>query len=138
MKPESPSSRRSRILVVAAIMIRGGCVLLSRRPPGKHLAGLWEFPGGKVEERETPEEALVREIREELDLEIDDLRPYVFVHYDYPEKRILMLVYRCRAHGDPGAAELPWRWQPLADLDSTRMPPADAPIVNALQAETAA
>jgi 8-oxo-dGTP diphosphatase len=135
---EKPADRRSRVLVVAAIMIRGGCVLLSRRPPGKHLAGLWEFPGGKIEEWETPEEALVREIREELDLEIRDLRPTVFVHHDYAEKRILMLVYRCRAQGDPGAAELPWRWQPLSELDPTDMPPADAPIVDALRAEATA
>ena len=135
---ESPESRRARILVVAAVVIRDGCVLLSRRPPGKHLAGLWEFPGGKVETWESPEEALVREVREELALEIASLRPYAFVHHDYPEKRILMLTYRCEARGEPVAADLEWRWQPLSGLEAACMPPADAPIVEALRAEVAA
>ena len=126
------------VLVVAAVVVRGDRVLLSRRPPGKHLAGLWEFPGGKVEEGETPEEALVREVREELGLEIARLRPYAFVHHEYPEKRILMLAYRCDAAGDPALSELEWRWLPLARLDAAAMPPADAPIVTSLRAEAAA
>jgi len=126
------------VLVVAAVVVRGDRVLLSRRPPGKHLAGLWEFPGGKVEEGETPEEALVREVREEVGVEIRRLRPYAFVHHAYPEKRILMLAYRCEAADEPGDAELEWRWQPLAELDAASMPPADAPIVLSLREEAAA
>jgi len=126
------------VLVVAAVVVRGGRVLLSRRPPGKHLAGLWEFPGGKVEDGETPEAALVREVREELGIEIDALRPYAFVHHAYPEKRILMLAYRCEARGEPSRAELEWRWEPLAGLDAETMPPADVPIVRALREEAAA
>ena len=125
------------VLVVAAVVVRGGRVLLSRRPEGKHLAGLWEFPGGKVEEGETPEAALAREVREELGLEIDTPSPYAFVHHEYPEKRILMLAYRCDARGEPADAGLEWRWQPLAELDAAAMPPADVPIVNALRAEAA-
>jgi len=134
--PETLS--RERVLVVAAILAREGRVLLTRRAEGKHLAGLWEFPGGKVETWETPEEALVREIREELDLEVDALSPFVFVHHDYPETRILMLVYRGRPVGDPGAATLPWRWAPISELDPASMPDADLPVVRALRSGAAA
>jgi 8-oxo-dGTP diphosphatase len=125
------------VLVVAAVVVRGGNVLLSRRPPGKHLAGLWEFPGGKVEEGETPESALAREVREELGLEITAPLPYAFVHHEYPEKRILMLAYRCGASGEPAGTDLEWRWHPLARLDADVMPPADLPIVRALREEVA-
>ena len=125
------------VLVVAAVIVRGGRVLLSRRPPGKHLAGLWEFPGGKVEDGETPEAALAREVREELGVEIADPRPCAFVHHAYPEKRILMLAYRCAALGEPVGTDLEWRWQPLAGLDPAAMPAADAPIVEALRGESA-
>lgn len=121
-----------RILVVAAILARNGRILLTRRAPGKHLAGRWEFPGGKVEEWETPEAALAREVREELDLEVSGLEPYLFVHHDYPEARVLMLVYRARPVGEPGAAALEWRWSALSELDPSSMPEADLPIVRAL------
>lgn len=135
--PKEAAARR-RVLVVAAILAREGRVLLTRRSPGKHLAGLWEFPGGKVEEWETPEAAVAREVREELDLEVSGLSPFLFVHHDYPETRILMLVYRGRPAGEPGAATLPWRWCPLTELDLSSMPEADAPIVRALRSEAAA
>jgi len=132
------SAAPRRVLVVAAILARNDRVLLTRRAPGKHLAGLWEFPGGKVEEWETPEAALVREVREELDLEVAGLEPWVFVHHDYPETRILMLVYRARPVGEPGSAALEWRWSPLSELDAAAMPEADLPIVRALLSEAAA
>jgi len=128
---------RRRVLVAAGILLRDGRVLLTRRPPGKHLAGLWEFPGGKVEEWETPEEALVREVREELDLEIRGVVPFAFVHHDYPEKRVLMLAYRALPVGEPGAAALEWRWLAVEALDPSVMPAADLPIVRALRSEAA-
>jgi 8-oxo-dGTP diphosphatase len=130
-----PAGPLPLVLVVAAVVVRHGRVLLSRRPPGKHLAGLWEFPGGKIEENETPEAALAREIREELGLSLSVPRPYAFVHHEYPEKRILMLAYRCDADGEPFETDLEWRWQPLADLDAAVMPPADLPIIDALRRE---
>ncbi len=74
------------LLVAAGILVRDGRVLLSRRPAGAHLAGLWEFPGGKVEPGESPEAALVRELREELGLEISRFRPFRFAYHAYPEK----------------------------------------------------
>jgi 8-oxo-dGTP diphosphatase len=133
----SAAGGRTRILVVAAILVRNGRILLTRRDPGKHLAGRWEFPGGKVEEWETPEAALAREVREELDLEVAGLEPYLFVHHDYPEARILMLVYRARPVGEPGAATLEWRWLALSELDPSSMPDADLPIVRALRSAAA-
>jgi len=138
MSSSDDASPRRRVLVVAAILAREGRVLLTRRAEGKHLAGLWEFPGGKVEEWETPETAIAREIREELDLEVASLAPFVFVHHDYPETRILMLVYRGRPVGEPGAATLPWRWVPVSELDPASMPAADLPVVDALRSEAAA
>lgn len=138
MTDGAPARRPPRILVVAAILGRGGEVLLTRRPPGKHLAGLWEFPGGKVEDWETPEEALVREIREELALDVSALRPWGFVHHDYEDRRILMLVYRAEPAGEPGRGALEWRWQPVSELDPETMPAADVPIVDALRSEAAA
>jgi len=126
------------VLVVAAVVVRGDRVLLARRPPGKHLAGSWEFPGGKVEAGESPADALAREVREELALEIERPRPFTFVHHEYPEIRVLLLAYRCGASGDPGATALEWRWEPLGRLDPASMPPADAPIVAALRREAAA
>jgi 8-oxo-dGTP diphosphatase len=134
----SAAPDRTRTLVVAAILARNGRILLTRRAPGKHLAGRWEFPGGKVEEWETPEAALAREVREELDLEVAGLEPYLFVHHDYPEARILLLVYRARPVGEPGAAALEWRWSPLSELDPSSMPEADLPIVRALLSGSAA
>lgn len=134
----APSPRPPLVLVVAAVVVREDRVLLSRRPPGKHLAGLWEFPGGKIEAWESPEEALIREVREELALEVEAPRPFAFVHHDYPEKRILLLAYRCDARGEPASGELEWRWQPVSELDPRSMPAADAPIVAALRLENAA
>ena len=137
MSSSAEGPERRRVLVVAGILARGGRVLLTRRPAGKHLAGLWEFPGGKVEEWETPEDALVREIREELDLEVSELAPFAFVHHDYPEARVLMLAYRALPVGEPGAASLEWQWLPFAELDPSVMPAADLPIVRALRSEAA-
>jgi 8-oxo-dGTP diphosphatase len=123
----------ARVLVAAAIILRGEEVLLARRPEGKHLAGLWELPGGKVEPQESPEEALAREVREELGIEIRGVRPYLFVHHRYPEKRILMLTYLCEAIQEPGQGETAWRWQRISEIDPNEMPEADRGIIEALQ-----
>jgi 8-oxo-dGTP diphosphatase len=120
-------------LVAAGILVRDGQVLLSRRPEGKHLAGLWEFPGGKVEPGETPEAALVREVREELGLELRAFRPFSFVHHAYPEKTVLLLAYLCPIEHDPNDAPTVWRWQPIQDLDPASMPEADRAIVESLR-----
>jgi 8-oxo-dGTP diphosphatase len=120
-------------IVAAGILIRGGRVILSQRPAGKHLAGLWEFPGGKMEPGESPEAALVREVREELGIEIAGFRPFRFSHHAYPEKTVLLLAYLCEIDEDPLHASVVWRWQPIRDLRSADMPAADRSIVESLQ-----
>jgi len=122
------------ILLVAACALvdADGRVLLARRPPGKPLAGLWEFPGGKVEPGETPESALIRELKEELDIDVAPrcLAPLSFASHSYPEFHLLMPLFVCRRwEGDMAplqGQELAWvRAQKLADY---AMPPADEPL----------
>jgi 8-oxo-dGTP diphosphatase len=122
------------ILLVAACALvdPDGRVLLARRPPGRPLAGLWEFPGGKVEPGETPEAALIRELKEELDIEVPAkcLAPLSFASHSYPEFHLLMPLYVCRRwKGDIAplqGQQLAWvRAQRLADY---AMPPADEPL----------
>ena len=122
------------ILLVAACALvdPDGRVLLARRPPGRPLAGLWEFPGGKVEPGETPEAALIRELKEELDIEVPAkcLAPLSFASHSYPEFHLLMPLYVCRRwEGDIAplqGQQLAWvRAQKLADY---AMPPADEPL----------
>jgi 8-oxo-dGTP diphosphatase len=122
------------ILLVAACALvdPDGRVLLARRPPGRPLAGLWEFPGGKVEPGETPEAALIRELKEELDIEVPAkcLAPLSFASHSYPEFHLLMPLYVCRRwKGDIAplqGQQLAWvRAQKLADY---AMPPADEPL----------
>lgn len=121
------------ITVVAAIIERDGAFLLARRPEGTHLAGQWEFPGGKVHAHETHEEALRRELREELDL-AGDIGPLVHaVIHAYPERTVELYFYRCGVRGEPkpmmGQA---LRWVPRPELAALPMPEADRELVTRL------
>ena len=124
------------IHVVAGILRdEQGRVLLARRPPGKHLAGLWEFPGGKCEPGESPEIALRRELAEEIGIEADAIEPLIAVPWHYPEKSVVLDVYDVRswrgeAQGREGQA---LRWASVAELPALQMPPADKPVVAALR-----
>ncbi len=126
------------LLVVAVALVDGdGRVLLAQRPPGKALAGLWEFPGGKVHADETPEAALVRELREELgiDTAASCLAPFTFASHSYPTFHLLMPLYVCRVwEGTVTAQEgqrLAWVYpNRMADYP---MPPADVPLVAMLR-----
>ena len=134
MAPESFS--RNVIEVAAGILIDDrDRVLLMQRLPGKHLAGLWEFPGGKVEPDETIEDALVRELNEELGIEVLASAPLLSLPWRYPEKTVRLHALRVTAwRGEPHACEgHPLRWAALRDIDVRTMPPADAPIVTALR-----
>ncbi len=125
------------VLVVAAALVdTDGRVLITQRPPGKALAGLWEFPGGKIEAGERPEDALIRELHEELGLAVEApcLAPLTFASHAYPAFHLLMPLYICRkwqglAAGREGQA---LRWVRPAALRDVAMPPADAPLIPAL------
>ena len=126
------------VLVVAVALIDiDGRVLLAQRPEGKHLAGLWEFPGGKVHDGETLEAAVVRELHEELAVDITEscLAPFTCASHAYDDFRLLMPLYVCRVwKGTPIPLEgQALRWvRPLA-MASLPMPPADAPLVAMLR-----
>ncbi|WP_164156475.1 8-oxo-dGTP diphosphatase MutT [Sandarakinorhabdus rubra] len=123
-------------VVAAALEDGAGRVLLAQRPPGKALAGTWEFPGGKLEPGETPEAALVRELDEELGICVGALEPFHFASFSYPDFHLVMLLYRCRDwQGEPvGRDGQALRWERPTDMAALPMPPADVPLVAALVA----
>ena len=121
------------VLVAACVLLDGEeRILIAKRPPGRPLAGLWEFPGGKVEPGELPEEALVRELAEELGIEVAtaDLCPLTFVSHSYPDFHLLMPLYLCRRwRGDLTAHEgQEFAWVRPDALRAYAMPPADEPL----------
>lgn len=128
-----------RLVLVAACALVDpeGRVPMAERPEGKELAGLWEFPGGKVEDGERPEDALVRELGEELGIRVDAgaLRPFAFASHAYERFHLLMPLYLCRSWSGEVRPMEGQRilWSAPADLHSLPMPPADVPLVAALQ-----
>lgn len=122
------------VLVVAGLLMdKAGRILLATRPKGKSMAGLWEFPGGKIEPFESPEAALARELREELGIELDigALSPLTFASHSYPDFHLLMPLYLCRRwEGVPSPREgQKIRWAGLDEMAGLEMPPADRPLV---------
>jgi 8-oxo-dGTP diphosphatase len=136
--PAMTAENKPVVLVVAVALIDAdGRVLIAKRPEGKTLAGRWEFPGGKVAAGETPEAALIRELKEELGIDVTEscLGAFTFASHAYPDFHLLMPLYLCRKwKGTPAAHEhsaLKWvRPGNLADYD---MPPADKPLVAMLR-----
>lgn len=128
-----------QLVLVAAVALvdADGRVLLARRPPGKSMAGLWEFPGGKVKAGETPEAALIRELVEELGIDVaaSCLAPLTFASHSYPDFHLLMPLYVCRKwSGIPVAREgQQLAWVRPARLGDYPMPPADAPLLAMLR-----
>ncbi|HVN00170.1 MAG TPA: 8-oxo-dGTP diphosphatase MutT [Caulobacteraceae bacterium] len=128
-RPEKPL-----VLVAAAALIDAdGRILIAKRPIGKSLAGLWEFPGGKVDSGETPEQCLIRELKEELGIKVTQacLAPFVFTSYGYESFHLLMPLYLCRRwEGFVTALEHEAiAWVKPDRLSDYPMPPADAPLV---------
>lgn len=128
-----------KTLLVAAVALidADGRILLAQRPEGKSMAGLWEFPGGKVEPFETPEAALIRELQEELGIDTwaSCLAPLTFASHSYDDFHLLMPLFACRKwQGIPSPQEgqtLAWAW--AKDLRNYPMPPADLPLIPILR-----
>ena len=128
-----------RILLVAAVALidRDDRVLLAQRPPGKSLAGLWEFPGGKVDPGETPEAALIRELKEELAVDTAEscLAPFTFASHSYDDFHLLMPLFACRKWNGTvqGKENQKLAWVKPNALRDYPMPEADVPLVPILR-----
>jgi 8-oxo-dGTP diphosphatase len=129
-----PAKPRRIVLVAACVLVdTDRRVLIAQRPEGKAMAGLWEFPGGKVEQGETPEETVIRELQEELGVttQVPCLAPLTFASHTYDDFHLLMPLYVCRryegiARGLEGQAV---KWVRPKDLRGYAMPPADEPLI---------
>ena len=126
------------VLVAACALIDpDGRVLIAQRPPGKQMAGLWEFPGGKIETGERPEDCLIREMKEELSITVKEacLAPFTFASHSYTDFHLLMPLYLCRRwDGTPVALEhSALKWVRPRDLAQYPMPAADLPLIPMLR-----
>ena len=131
MTADSPE----RIIVVAAVVEQDGTFLVTRRQPGVHLAGLWEFPGGKIDPGETHEHALRREMREELDTDVDVAGLVFHTTHAYPDRTVALYFYRCALKGIPRpllGQEM--RWAGRSELATLGFPPADEELIQQLVA----
>jgi 8-oxo-dGTP diphosphatase len=128
---------RTLLVAACALIDADGRVLIAQRPPGKAMAGLWEFPGGKIEADERPEQTLIRELNEELGIEVkeDCLAPFTFASHVYTEFHLLMPLYLCRRwEGTASAREhSAIKWVKPKALASYPMPPADLPLIPMLR-----
>ncbi len=129
--------KRLVLVVACALIDADDRILLAQRPKGKEMAGLWEFPGGKVEAGELPEASLLRELKEELGVEtrVQCLAPLTFASHEYPDFHLLMPLYICRkwwgaARSNEGQK---LKWVRARDLRNYAMPEADLPLIPALQ-----
>ncbi|PDQ18803.1 8-oxo-dGTP diphosphatase MutT [Mesorhizobium sanjuanii] len=136
MTGASPAGKRLLLVAACALVDADGRVLLAQRPQGKQLAGLWEFPGGKVEPGETPEQCLIRELHEEIGIEteIPCLAPLTFASHPYDDFHLLMPLFVCRrfrgiAQPKEGQA---LKWVRPRQMRDFPMPPADAPLIQFL------
>jgi 8-oxo-dGTP diphosphatase len=136
--PATATGDKPVLLVVACALVDpDGRILLARRPEGKKLAGLWEFPGGKVNPSETPEAALIRELKEEIGIDVaaSCLAPFTFASYAYDTFHLLMPLYLCRRwRGTPmGRENQTLAWVRPSRLNEFEMPPADKPLIPLLR-----
>ena len=127
------------LVIVASIAIidANDQILIAKRPNKKHLSGFWEFPGGKVEKGESPENALVREVKEELNIDIHNkcIAPLTFSEFNYEKFHLLLLLYVCRRwEGEPMSMEKnEIKWVKANTLRQYKMPPADDSLIYSLQ-----
>ena len=121
------------MIVVAAVIEDHGSFLVTQRPEGTHLAGLWEFPGGKLEPAETHVQGLKRELREELDVDVDVGELLFHTAHDYADRSVALYFYRCVLAGAPKALlGQQMRWVPRHDLSTLAFPPADEELIRRL------
>ncbi len=123
----------THVCVVAAVIQRDDCFLVTRRQKGAHLEGCWEFPGGKVEAGETHTDALIREIREELDAAVDVQDLFYSTTHAYPDRTVTLFFYRCGLTGEPRpilGQEM--QWIPRACMAALTFPPADEELITRL------
>jgi 8-oxo-dGTP diphosphatase len=135
-------TKRALVLVAACVLIDAdGRVLIAQRPEGKAMAGLWEFPGGKIEDGERPEDTIIREMHEELGITIKDacLTPFIFASHSYPDFHLLMPLFLCRRWDGIAQPREGQKvaWVRIKDLalstERYPMPPADAPLIPLLR-----
>jgi 8-oxo-dGTP diphosphatase len=127
------TAKRLLLVAACALVDADGRVLLAQRPPGKQLAGLWEFPGGKVEPGETPEQCIIRELHEEIGIEteIPCLAPLTFASHSYDDFHLLMPLFVCRRFrgiAQPREGQV-LKWVRPQQMRDYPMPPADAPLI---------
>ncbi len=136
-RSEKPSGLPIILVCAAALIDEEERVLIAQRPEGKSMAGLWEFPGGKIEQGETPEFSLMRELEEELGIETREgcFSPVGFASHSYDSFHILMPLFICRMwNGEPKALEhKELRWVKLQDLHNYEIPEADVPLISQLR-----
>ena len=129
--------RKLQLVVSIALIDNNDQILISKRPEKKHLSGYWEFPGGKVEKNETPENAIIREVKEELNVDINNkcIAPLSFSEFDYKKFQLLLLLYVCRRwEGEPKSMEQnEIKWVKANMLRQFKMPPADDSLIYNLQ-----
>jgi 8-oxo-dGTP diphosphatase len=136
--PTTPAPTAATILVAAGILVEGGRVLVTQRKAGAHLAGMWEFPGGKVGPGEDPKDALARELDEEIGVQVEVGRIVEATFHRYAEKSVLLLFYevRRRAHSaEPVVRDVAaLRWAGPNELDPRDFPPADIDVLGVVRA----
>jgi 8-oxo-dGTP diphosphatase len=137
LPPPGKQQRALKLVVAAALVDSDGRILIADRPVGKAMAGYWEFPGGKVADGETPEQALVRELKEELGIttSIGCLSPLAFASYTYDDFHLLMPLFVCRVwHGTPQPREgQQLAWVKPYELRAYQLLPADVPLVPVIE-----
>ena len=123
------------VRVAAAIIRRADRFLITRRPDHVHLPGLWEFPGGKIEPNESPESALVRELKEEINVDVAVADEYFSIQHDYPERSVQLRFFNCRiVLGEPEALHVSeFRWVKADELQHYEFPDADRELIRRLQ-----
>ena len=124
-----------RIHVAVGVIVQQGKILLAKRASHQHQGGLWEFPGGKVEEGENPRQALVRELEEELAIRAEEASPLLKIQHDYPEKSVILDVWKVTAYSGlaRGNEGQPIVWVAVDQLDDYQFPEANQPIIDELR-----